>query len=753
MPLVCIAAFAQPVDLREAARLDREGDCAGAEVHYQRALAGKNQSAAVLNNAGNHYLICGDPGKARTYFEELAKLNPRHVNANLQLARIAVGQRRGAAALGYLARVPAASDPAIELLRGEAQHQAGKHDAAARTLGSLSDKSDPAILFALGSVYARIGDYSRAEESFHAVLVQRPDDFNVLLNLGRAAARAGHHERARTALEAALKARPSDADALTELGLVHATSKDYSRAVYLLAQARQQAPDRPTILLALARAAEDAGYYGDSALAYDDYVRMQPGDDAARRDRAHVLALTGARLKEGVAEMRAYVEGHPDDAAGYFNLAQFTWRDQPEESLEQLATAVRLDAGFAPAHVARAWLLHRLGRSAEAAPHLKAALAITPDSVRTLDQLGVVYLTLDQPKEAEAALRRAVEISPTDAEALLHLGRALMALGREEEAQQFLDRYQKARPNRKRDPRREPGMIELATLPEPERRAREIERFRALARSRPDDPTLEMNYASLLLADGQVKEALAEHRRLLTLNGDATIWAAAGRALLEAGQYELAREFLERAAPESPGAQLDLALATFHTSGADAALAAVKEPLKGAHSGDFVLLKAHLLDAAGRSSEARQLLSEGLDRTGARPEIVRDAAKMLARYGSRKEALALLPDKETNQPEIELTRAVLIALLNRTDEAKLLLTKIQARWPEWDQPYVAQGLLLESAQQRKPALEKIRTAIALGSDDGASRCALARLSSSAERDARCTCLAALDRWFLGQCSR
>ena len=62
---------------------------------------------------------------------------------------------------------------------------------------------------------------------------------------------------------------------------------------------RKQGNARPigrTCCWLFARAAEDAGFYGDSVVAYDEYLQISPGDDSVRRDRARVLGYTGARL-------------------------------------------------------------------------------------------------------------------------------------------------------------------------------------------------------------------------------------------------------------------------------------------------------------------------------------------------------------------------------------------------------------------------------------------------------------------------
>ena len=65
--------------------------------------------------------------------------------------------------------------------------------------------------------------------------------------------------------------------------------------VYVLAQARQHAPNRPDVLLALARAAEDAGFYGDSVVAYDEYLQISPKDDSVSARPCSRAWLTPAR--------------------------------------------------------------------------------------------------------------------------------------------------------------------------------------------------------------------------------------------------------------------------------------------------------------------------------------------------------------------------------------------------------------------------------------------------------------------------
>ncbi len=695
-------ARAQEEALRRAARLDAEQKCEEAERYYREAFAAAPSSPAVLNNAGNHYLVCGQPEKARASFERLLKITPAHTNANLQLARLAAEQKEGARALEYLARVKD-SAPAVSLLRAEALHWAGKRAAAVAILDGLEKEADkdPRVQFAFGVTCARIGLYERAEVAFNAVLVTSPDDFELLFNLGRAAARAQHYDRAERALEVALKLRPGDADSLLELGLVCAARQDYSRAVYLLAQARVGAPKRPDIVLALARSAEEAGYYGDSALAYDEYLQLRPGEDTVRRDRARVYGNTGTRLEEGLKELAWYVGKHPDDPAGYFDQAQFWWRTDPEKALSQLSTAVRLDPNFGAARYARAWLLHRLGRTADSLPDLQAAVRIDPKNLRVLDQLGLAYLSLDRPGEAALVLRQALAASPDDPEVLMHLGRALIALNRVEEAQPFLAKFQQVRKVRPRDPRREAGMIELATLPAAERTQRQIERLRRDARAHPGDAELQLHLASLLLADGSWEEA---------------------SALVRAEQYKLACEFLQRAAL-GPAGRLDLAIALFFTEGPKQALEAIEKAPEGDQ--DVLLMKARILDAAGLAGEAEKVLEEGLRRAMPRPQVAQQTALLLLRHNRKGEALDFLGKATKSYPDnadLLLTQAIVQSLTDQSALAEKTLREIESRWPEWDRAYLAHGLLRRGRALRASAcggFGQSRPALRLRQRDGA----------------------------------
>jgi tetratricopeptide (TPR) repeat protein len=741
--------------LRDAARLDADGKCGEAEQFYKAALAKGSPSPALLNNAGNHYIICGQPAKAQAYFEKLLEINPLHPNANLQLARIAAEQKQGKKALEYLSRVKE-SDPPVLLLRAEALHWTGRTAESVALLdrAAKANPGDPRVLFLLGLTSARLALYDRAEGAFNAALALVPGDFDTLFNLGRAAARAKHYDRAQRALEAALKIRPADADLLIELGRVCAARQDFVRAVYMLAQVRQKDPKRAEVLRLLAHAAEDAGYYEDASQTYDEYMRLRPGDDAARRDRARAYSNTDSRKDEARQEIEWYVAKHPNDPLGHYAFAQVVWLTDPQAALAHLTEAVRLDPASVSIHYSRAWMLQRVGQMAESLPDLEAANRLAPDNVRVLDLMGLARLSLEQPAEAEKVLRQAVAKTPDDPAAVMHMGRALMALGREEEAQSFMDKYRKIRPQELPGVRKQFGMIELATLSAPEQREREIERFRRGAREHPDRADYQMNLARLLLADRRNEEALREFRVLLGLNASAKVWEEAGSFLLNSKEYALAREFLERAVSERPSARLDLAVAVFYTEGPEQALHYLETIPKEEMTGDGLLLKAELFDAAGKESEAEKTLDQGLRQASVKPRMVQQAAVLLVRRNRKADALELVEKAIQANPQdsdLPLTKAIVLGLMDRIPAADKVLKDIELASPEWDRAYLVHGLLLERTGRPRDARQKLQTASALGSQDPSLRCALARLAQTPNPGAECTCLVGLEQLLIPGC--
>ena len=723
--------------------LDAQRKHEEAEHSYLQALASAPRSAGAWNNLGNHYLALEQAEKAESAFLKLLEINPRHANANVQLARIAVLRKRGAEALRYLGNLGLSDqkEPAIGLLRAEALHLVGRRQKATTTVDRLLQEfgRDPKVAFTLGVTLASWKEYGRAEAAFSRALEYDPSNPEVLYNLGVVALRSDRLERAQGVFESLLKRRPGDAGAHFHLAQVLVRRGETERALLSLLEARKLAPDRTDILLMLAQTSAEAGFSTDAAIAYEEYLRRNPSDALARRERGYAYARAGM-VPEALADLTWYVAKFPQDPAGHLELAMTYTLVDRAKAFYHIEEALWLRQEFVPARQLRGALQYLEGRASEALPDLEFVADRNPKNVRVLEQLGQAYLALNRPAEAEKLLRRAVELAPENRRALMHLGRALSDLGRSEEAATYLDRLERIGPDRG-SVKSGGGLFDFLALSPTEQRERYERNLMAAMRTRPSDPELKVRWASLLMADGKTEASLAGFREVLELSPNAAVLAAGSRSLIDGGHYELARIYLERLVRMDPRPEhvLDLAIAVSQTTGAAAGLRELDGIAEGSRTGDYWLLRAQLLEQQERTAEAVESVRHGVRAAATRPELYIQASLFLLKHGRDGEALAVMEEAANTLPEqrdILLTKVMLLEVLGKNVEAQNLLRRIQLQWPEWSHVHLVRSVLLELESKADEAALALRAAAALGEEKPEALAVRVRTSRKREPPAK-----------------
>ena len=704
--------------------LDQQKRYADAEPYYKRALALAPREPAVLNNAGNHWLAMGQTAAAREAFAEVVAAEPRHANANLQLARIAVEERHGPDALRCLDRLPAGmrADPGVALLRARALDGAGRRQEAAEVLAKLgSDSSAGAPLnFSIGMLWAEWKRYEDAEQAFTRALAAEPANPDILYNLGLAAIGARHYDRAREVLGAVLRQNPEDVDSLYAIARSYAEAGNNEMALLPLIDARRIAPQRADVLEFIGYVSSALGYYGDAAAAFSECLKVRPDNDNVRRERGLALAQAN-RLNEGLADLKWYVGKHPKDPVGLFELALAeSVRDQ-DQALETLNRALALKPDYLRAVYSRGALYLRLDRTADAIQDLKRVLEREPDNARALDQLGKAYLQMDTPEYNELAVRtlaRAAELAPNDGKVLVHYGQALRDVGRMDEARAVLAKFR----NIPEEVRRIPfgGMLDFLSLPRDQQRERYFQGLRKSAAINPDRPDLQIRLGNELLARRRFDEAIGAYRRAAA-GGDPDRLAQIARTLLAAGRYAAAREFLEQLVAARPDAQarLDLAIATSYAVSPRAALEELEKMPAPDRDGDYFLLRAQILDRLGRFEDAVAALNQAFRAAPTRADLYFEASQFLLKHQRYAETIDLLEKANRvapDAPELRLAHAIALELSRRSEAALKELAAIQERWPEWDKTYLTHGIILNVHRRPAQAREALETAIALGAN-------------------------------------
>jgi tetratricopeptide (TPR) repeat protein len=701
-----------------------------AEPYYLRALRLAPNSVSLHNNLGNHYVAQGEVSRARAQYLKVVELDPHHPNANLQLAEMSIKAKDGASALKYLSRLPesAFARPGPALLLAQALHLAGKTKQAEQALDQMvqAAANDPRASFSAGMMDASWKRYSEAERAFGQALKADPSNFDIQYNLGLAALNARDFPRALDMFQSANRQKPDDPDVLLDLARAWSGAGQDDQAIVLLVNAMKVAPNRPDILITAAETAERLGFYVDAASALEKYLKLKPGGIIARREYGFALVRT-AKLDEGVRILRAYVSRHPKDPKGLYELGIAESVSDKNRSLAHLNSALALDPSLTDARYARAVLFAEQRKYELSISDLREILKTEPTNTNALYSLGDDLLMDNRPDEAAKVLAQAAGLAPNDPKILLRYSRALLRAGNATEAQAVMRRFQAAMPSGSGS-RPNAGLFDYLSLTPRQQHDRYMGNLRHKVQLNPNDVKSLAQLAGAVLAEGKTAEAIEDYKKIRTLSSDTKILASCGRELLDAGQNGLAREFLaaamKQAAPSGEAAvedlRLDLVYAIFHGEGAAAALAELDKTPDTFRRGDYYLLRAQILDSMGKESAAAADLNRGITAAPTRANLYFQAALFLIKHGQFRQTIRLLDLSKRaapDNPDLMLVEAITYELLQRFKESQAVLAQIQSRWPEWSQPYLIDGIILQNQFKQKEAKQKLETAIALGAND------------------------------------
>lgn len=169
--------------------------------------------------------------------------------------------------------------------------------------------------------------------------------------------------------------------------------------------------------------------------AWERVVR-EPQLLAAWVDYGTLLATHDWRVDAAAAFERAEALEQKEFRWPYLQGVLLATRDV-EKALHAVERALRLDDGYAPAHVSRGKLLRDLSRYADARACFEKAAALDARNLDAWLALGQLSLEERAPEAAETALRKALALQPKHPEVNSALAAACFALKRKEEAERF----------------------------------------------------------------------------------------------------------------------------------------------------------------------------------------------------------------------------------------------------------------------------------------------------------------------------
>jgi Flp pilus assembly protein TadD len=150
-------------------------------------------------------------------------------------------------------------------------------------------------------------------------------------------------------------------------------------------------------------------------------------------------------------------------------------------------------------------------------------------------------------------------------------------------------------------------------------------------------------------------------------------------------------------------------------------------------TGDYHVLRAMALEAAGKNDAALAEMRQGAGQPVMPARLAQEGALLLARHGESESALGLVDRAIRSEPEDRSLRLTLVGVLagaGRVKQAEAAAREIENRWPEWDRAWVADAMLLVREGRREEAKGRMAMAEALGARDAMKGCAEERVAGA-----------------------
>jgi tetratricopeptide (TPR) repeat protein len=263
----------------------KRGDAQAAVRWFTAADDLLDDDPVVLRGLARASRLTGELERATACLQSVLERNPQDADARLELAEVALAQRRHREAVAL------------------AQEATG---------GRLSDPAEGWLV--LGRAQEALGVVDQAEAAWRKAVSLQPESVEALYRLGRLYNRLGMASEAAPALEKAVALSPGSPEALKELGAARLRLGQAEAAVVALQQARQIAPDDVAVLNNLGVALRQAGRESEAAPLFEEAVRASQGSRVVYANLADAWLQLGEFERAQAALQEALRLGLASDA-------------------------------------------------------------------------------------------------------------------------------------------------------------------------------------------------------------------------------------------------------------------------------------------------------------------------------------------------------------------------------------------------------------------------------------------------------
>jgi len=435
----------------------------------------------------------------------------------------------------------------------------------------------------------------------------------------------------------------------------------------------------------LARTYLKLSYLNDAFHELKTTVSLNSKNSEAELQLAGLL-LRGKQYQEAeqLAEKLVAADQRNVPAREMLGATYVAMRDLPK-ALRELQKAIEIDPQRVDSYLNLAAIHVSARQLAEAEGVYKKAVEANPKSSQARVAVGQFYFSVGKMAETEAALRAAIELDPHAVVPRLSLMPVYLVTGRVADAEKLGAELKTIAPDNP-EAYRALSLFYIFTG-QKEKAAVEL---RALSKSKPKDTTVKMLLIDTLIERGQIREAEAINKELLTANpGDPEGLLFNGRILIAERKYNQALPELEKGLkgePKSAAGNYFLGVAQnalgfpFQAKSSWAHALQLQPQMT-----DAQLALADLDANSGNYDEALQLAGDALIAHPELPSAHLIRAKVLLAKGDKKEGEAELQAGLDRDP-VSLPALTMLANLRiaerRAPEVLPRISKLVEQYPQ-----------------------------------------------------------------------
>jgi tetratricopeptide (TPR) repeat protein len=386
-------------------------------VRAKAAVAADPQSAPAQYTLGVVHDLRHEVPDAIKAYNEVLRLNPRALAAQVELSRLNLATGDRDAALHY-AEEAKQTDPANAVARVALSR-------------SLLDR----------------GDLGRAETEIAELLRAQPSSAIVHALNGTLQFRRNNYAAARTSFERALELTPGNFEAIAGLVGLDLQAKQFGTAVNRIDAELTKQPDRVDLLALAAQVYDQAGQGDKAEQALRRAVAADPRFSIGYGMLAE-LFVKQQRLDAARAEFEGMVKRDPR-AVGPRTMVGIILETQGkrDEAKRWYEATVAAMANAPVAANNLAFIYAEEGTNLDVALQLAtSAKQQVPDNAEVDDTLGWVYYKKDLATMAVRPLEESLKKKPDNADILYHLGLTYAKIGEKAKAREALERALKLNP-------------------------------------------------------------------------------------------------------------------------------------------------------------------------------------------------------------------------------------------------------------------------------------------------------------------